>query len=106
VIIAGRLVRSARLRAGLTQRSLADRSGVPQPTIAAIEAGRRDPRLGTVLRLLAACGRELEHVPRLGEGIDRTTIRPLLQLSPAERLRTAVSDARVLRVLDRAGRQR
>lgn len=36
-------LRAARLRSGLSQRALADRSGVHQPTIAAIETGRRRP---------------------------------------------------------------
>lgn len=39
----GSALRAARHRRGLTQRSLAERSGVHQPTIAAIETGRRQP---------------------------------------------------------------
>lgn len=47
-------VRSARIRAGLSQRELAQRSGVRQPNIAAIESGRSQPTADTVDKLLAA----------------------------------------------------
>lgn len=47
-------VREARGRAGLSQRELAARSGVRQPNIAAIEAGRTRPTDATVAKLLAA----------------------------------------------------
>lgn len=40
-----------RLDAGLSQRELALRSGVPQPNIAAYESGRRVPAVGTLERL-------------------------------------------------------
>ena len=63
--MAGRMVRHARRRAGLTQRQLAAAAGVPQETIARIEAGRVDPRIGTVDRLLEATGMGLEVMPRL-----------------------------------------
>ena len=39
----GAQLRAARRRLGLSQRALAERSGVHQPTIAAIETGRRTP---------------------------------------------------------------
>ncbi|GAA1706170.1 helix-turn-helix domain-containing protein [Propioniferax innocua] len=47
-------LRSRRLRAGLTQAQLAERSGVPQPNIAAYERGRRRPSPATLERLEAA----------------------------------------------------
>ncbi|WP_448058627.1 helix-turn-helix domain-containing protein [Cellulomonas hominis] len=48
------VVRRGRARAGLTQRQLADRSGVHQPNIAAIESGRVTPSEQTLARLLDA----------------------------------------------------
>lgn len=90
--MAGRMVREARRRAGMTQRQLAAKSGIPQETIARIERGRVDPRIGTVDRLLEACGYGLESMPRLGIGIDRTQIRELLKLTPSERLALAIAD--------------
>ena len=46
-------LRKRRLDAGLSQRALALRSGVPQPNIAAYENGRRVPSVGTLDRLAA-----------------------------------------------------
>lgn len=92
-------LRYARRRAGLTQRELARRAGVPQPTVARIEAGRVSPRTDTLERLLRACGQELALRDRLGEGMDRSAIRELLRLSPAERLRLAAEEARRLEEL-------
>jgi transcriptional regulator with XRE-family HTH domain len=90
--MAGRMVRFARSRAGLTQRRLATKSGVPQETIARIERGRVDPRLRTLDRLLEACGYGLEVEPRLGIGIDRTQIAERLALPMDKRLAIALLD--------------
>jgi transcriptional regulator with XRE-family HTH domain len=90
--MAGRMVRYARRRAGLTQRALAAKAGIPQETIARIERGRVDPRVGTLDRLLEACDFGLEAMPRLGIGIDRSQIDGLLRLSPSERFRVGMAD--------------
>ena len=88
------LLRRARSRAGLSQRELALRTGIAQPTIAHIEGGQASPRLDTLLRLLAACGYELDLVPHAeGAGVDRSAIRELLALAPEERLRRATAEA-------------
>lgn len=102
----GEVVRQARRRAGLSQRALAERTGLPQSTVARIESGFVDPRTTTVVRLLAACGEELEVVPRLGIGIDRTIIRPLLDLTPQERLEHAAAAGRNVGALKRSLRDR
>lgn len=93
---AAALVRRARHSAGLTQRTLAHQSKIPQPTIAAIETGRQDPRFETLRSLIENCGREVAAVPRPGDGVDRTQIRELLRLTPGQRLRLAARDARGL----------
>lgn len=90
----GRMLRTARGRAGLTQRELAARTGVPQETIARIERGRVDPRVGTLDRLLEGCGYGLEVEPRLGIGIDRSQIRERLALTMERRLAIAMEDSR------------
>lgn len=90
--MAGRMLRDARHRAKLTQRQLAEKSAIPQETIARIERGRADPRVNTLDRLLAACEFGLEVMPRLGVGIDRTQIQALLRLSPAKRLEVAIAN--------------
>jgi transcriptional regulator with XRE-family HTH domain len=101
---AGRLLRSARARAGLTQRDLAGRTGVPQPTIAAIESGAQDPRYKTLYRLVRACGQDLDLVRHGGEGEDVTLLRENLRLTPAERLAKAQQGARMLELLRSARR--
>lgn len=93
---AGALLRYARRGAGLSQRELAKRSGVQQPGIARIESGRTVPRADTLQRLLRACGVRLELAPTAGQGVDRSAIRRLLSLSPAQRARLAVAEARNL----------
>ncbi len=93
------ILRAARAHAGLTQRALAERAGVPQPTVAAIETGRQDPRYRTLERLIRACGQELDLLPGAGGGIDRTQFRTTLRLSPAARLVRAAQGARALRTL-------
>jgi transcriptional regulator with XRE-family HTH domain len=60
----GEWVNDARRSAALSQRQLAARSGVPQPTIARIEAGHQVPRADTLERLLRACGWQLDTTPR------------------------------------------
>ncbi|HET8776293.1 MAG TPA: helix-turn-helix domain-containing protein [Candidatus Limnocylindria bacterium] len=92
----GRLLRSARRRAGLTQRELASAAGVPQATVGRIEAGTVSPRMDTLATLLGAAGAELAVAPRLGEGVDRTLIQDRLRLTPAERIRRAAEEARAM----------
>lgn len=54
------LVRSARARHRLSQRELADRAGVPQSTVSAVESGQRQPTVMMLERLLGAAGFRLE----------------------------------------------
>ena len=94
--MAGRMVRYARRRSGLTQRALAAKSGIPQETIARIEKGRVDPRVSTLDRLLEGAEFGLEAMPRLGIGIDRTQFRRLLRATPEERLAVGIDDDRMM----------
>jgi transcriptional regulator with XRE-family HTH domain len=104
MIKAGELLRSARRRAGLTQRELARRAKVPQPTIAAIEAGRQEPRYGTLARLLRAAGFEVDYYAIAGQGVDPTLARENLRASPAERLRRVAAGAQLIATLRAARR--
>ena len=88
----------------MSQRALAALTGVAQPTIARLERGHGDPRIGTLDRLLVACEETLEAVPRAGSGIDRTEIRVLLTLTPAQRIASLVEEAATLDRLSRARR--
>ena len=56
---AGALLRKARTRAGLSQSDLARRAGVPQSVVSEYEAGKREPALPTLARLVAGTGHQL-----------------------------------------------
>jgi predicted transcriptional regulator len=70
-------------------------AGLPQSTVARIEAGHLQPRWETMARLLDATGHSLE-ATTAGEGIDRSQIQALLRLTPRQRLETATRDAKGL----------
>lgn len=89
----------------MSQRELARLTGVAQPTIARIESGAADPRLGTVERLLTACGYVIEALPRAGARVDRTQMRELLKLTPRQRLDLLRDDAAGLDRLEAAVRR-
>ncbi|MDQ6910180.1 MAG: helix-turn-helix transcriptional regulator [Actinomycetota bacterium] len=97
-------VNQARRAAGLSQRQLADRTGIPQSAIARIERGHQDPRVETLERLLRACDFELRLGPKRGGGVDRSLIRSMLQLSPGERLQASTAYGRFMERARRAKR--
>ncbi len=103
-MIAARLLKHARRTAGLSQRVLGEAAGIPQSTVARIELGRLSPRTDTLDRLLRAAGRTLAVEPTAGVGVDRSQIRELLKLTPAERLRLAAADASALEAITRRRR--
>ncbi len=55
----GALLREARRRSGLSQSELATRAGVTQSVVSEYEAGKRQPSVPTLARLVAATGYEL-----------------------------------------------
>lgn len=91
------LLKRARSDAGLTQRELAARVGMPQSAVARIESGAADVRVGTLDRLLRACDAEVSLRPLPGRGVDRSLIRSFLVLTPAKRLEAAVAAASMAR---------
>ncbi len=80
---AGALLREARKRVGLSQAELAKRAAVPQSVISEYEAGKRQPAVPTLARLIAATGHELTL------GLERTdqTVRGLPDTPLGRRLR-------------------
>ena len=96
-------MREARRGAGLSQRELARRAGVPQPAVSRIERDHGSPRVDTLDRLLRACGKALELADRPGLGVDRTLVWERLRLSPGERARLAVREWERTRVFRQAG---
>ena len=101
---AGTLLREARHEAGLGQRELARRAGIPQPTLSRIERDLASPRFDTLDRLLRECGRALDLVRRPGQGVDRTLIRERLRLTPGDRARLAVREWEHTRAFRERGR--
>lgn len=49
----------ARIRRGMTQRQLAEKTGIPQPNINKIEAAKVMPRLDTLLKIAECVGVEI-----------------------------------------------
>src|SRR3712207_6269804 len=82
----GDLIREARLRAGLTQYELAQRSGRERSVIARWEQGAVSPSIDNLLEVIEACGFELplELVPRDDSAVAR--LRKNITLSPERRV--------------------
>jgi transcriptional regulator with XRE-family HTH domain len=80
------LLREARLRAGLSQVGLAERSGKDRVQIGRYEAGAVAPSLDTLIELVRACGFDLplELVPLQQEADEG--LAELQRLSPERRL--------------------
>ncbi|HET6342237.1 MAG TPA: helix-turn-helix transcriptional regulator [Gemmatimonadota bacterium] len=102
---AARLLRYARRRAGLSQRELAERTGRTQSAVSRIESGAVTPRFDTLAELVRSCGKRIDLVPVLGEGVDRTLVRAMRRLPPEQRLRRATMEARNVAALQRATRR-
>lgn len=81
-----RLIREARLRAGLTQQELAQRAGTTQSAVARWESGRTRPAMETVAQLVRACGLELSLRIADADPGDVSLIERNLALSPEQRL--------------------
>jgi transcriptional regulator with XRE-family HTH domain len=92
------LIREARLRAGLTQAELAERSGRDRSVIARWEQGVVAPSVETLVELVRACGYDLPLalVPYETTGDER--LGKNIVLSPERRVRRMLSN------LERGGR--
>lgn len=98
-------LRRARLDAGLTQAQLAERLGVTQPTVAALERPGANPRVRTLERALAAAGHKLELLsPAWGAPVDGSLVREQLKLTPLQRLHVLAGMRRQVAELGRARR--
>jgi transcriptional regulator with XRE-family HTH domain len=90
---AGQILREARLRAGLTQRRLAELAGTSQPTVARVESGEIRPTFDRLLHLVRACGLDLEvRVVPLDEDA-WTLVERGAASTPDERLDRAIAGA-------------
>jgi len=86
------LLREARLRAGLTQADLAERTGRDRSVIARWEQGVVAPSVETLTDLVRACGFDLPlELVRYDASADKE-LRKTALLSPERRLSTMLRD--------------
>jgi transcriptional regulator with XRE-family HTH domain len=93
----GELIRSARLRAGYSQKELAQRLGMASSSIARWETDTVEPAYSTLRRVLQACGFDIPPVLVLYERNPErdAQIQEMRELTPQERM---------TRLLDRLGK--
>jgi len=89
----------------MTQHDLAQATGMPQPSIARIEAGTVVPRTATLIDILSTTGHRLSVEP-IDRTVDREAIRRQLALDVPRRTLKAMSrgaNGRILRRMRRFG---
>jgi transcriptional regulator with XRE-family HTH domain len=87
-VTSGTLIRQARMRAGLSQVELSQRSGKDRAQIARWERDVVQPSLETLRQLLHACGFDLELalVPYQPDSKHDARLRKAIERTPQERL--------------------
>ncbi|GEM_PF-1673215 len=74
----GERIREYRLRGGLSQRDLADRSGVSEPSVVSNwERGKQVPRLDTAHRIAVALGVDVGQLVESASGPPETNSEPV-----------------------------
>ncbi len=89
--LSANLVVMARQRAGLSQRALATRLGVPASTVARWESGEHAPSLDTLQTVVRACGLDLVLGLANGDDSYQGDISRRLAMTPTERVRDLVA---------------
>lgn len=84
----GELIRSARLRAGLSQAELAQRLGMASSSIARWETETVEPGYSTLRRVLQACGFDIPPVlvPYERDSERDAQVQELRERTPQERM--------------------
>jgi transcriptional regulator with XRE-family HTH domain len=94
----GKLLRDARHRKRVSQKSLATRAGTTQSAISRIERDRISPSIETLRELLYLLGEDLTLSSEVRDfGIDRTLNESNLAFSPGQRVRRGMEFADFLR---------
>lgn len=90
----GTLIREARLRAGLSQVELSERSGKDRAQIARWERDVVQPSFETLRELVRACGFELDLslIPQQTDAEAEATLRESLDQTPQERLQAMLKE--------------
>lgn len=81
-----RIIREARLRAGLTQAELAERAGRDRTVVARWEQGLVAPSVETLVELVHACGFDLPLEIVAYDDTSDTSIREAAMVTPDRRL--------------------
>lgn len=87
-----RNIKRLREEAGLSQKGLAEQSGVPRPTIAHLESGQANPTLGVVIKVAAALCVNIDGLMEQGEA-------PVIVFSPRSLPTDRTSRIRRVKVL-------
>ena len=64
----GKNLREARIKAGLTQAQVAERTGLTQQYVSLVEAGHQNITLGTMTSLARVVGQDVRTLLRKGRG--------------------------------------
>jgi hypothetical protein len=83
VATAAETLRDIRRQAGLTQRELARRAGIPATVLSAYERGRREPGAEVFLALVRAAGYDMAWVRRLDDRRQGQLLAQVLELAEA-----------------------
>ena len=89
----GKLIREARVRSGLSQRSLARRAGTSQAAISRIERDLEQPTFKRADQILAGLGWRLEFElhPIAEHAADSAALRAAADATPSQRLEWGLS---------------
>lgn len=82
-MLRGHDLRRLRLRAGLTQRDVAETVGIPVTVVSAYERDRRQPAVDVALRILSALGYRVDVVPMLDPEVQARRLEDVLTLAEA-----------------------
>ena len=83
-------LRRLRERRKLTQQDLAERSGVPRPTLAHLESGEANPTLSVLVRVAEALGTSIEEL--IGRVEPAITVHPSKALGEQRRGKARLTD--------------
>jgi transcriptional regulator with XRE-family HTH domain len=82
-VTSGAIVRTLRLRAGLTQAELARRAGIGPTVLSAYERNRREPGADVFLELARAAGFDPSWTPRPDDACQGRRLAEVLELAEA-----------------------
>ena len=77
----GQMIGIIRKQLGMSQRNLAEKAKIPQPTVSSIEQGKQAPNLSTLNKILEALSCDLILIPLLRESIDAQRRRQARRLA-------------------------